>query len=304
MAASLVSRRRPAAQRSRAARVPRWLLLKFASAHYALSAVVALCCFLCASVHFDTDPRVDSRKLTGVLYLNPSWSSATDGGALRLYPFPHSAIDVSPIDERLVLFDSSRMLHRVLPSKLRRVCISVWWWQEQRQWQVQQQQRNERDGFTTPFAVQQAATLRHLLPGATPSQLQCLSHLLSPSYYPHFAKLAMQHEWFQSVEQSHPDSHERQLMLFNHLDECDMIERALTPLLKQLGGANKAGDASDDMSQAWRSRLPLPWPVPPVLPPHCHLVHPSSVATPTAATSAAPPADISTEDMRLIEWLS
>ncbi len=65
------------------------------------------------------------RSLTALLYLNEGWQP-TDGGEIRLYPFPLAEVDVAPIFDRLVFFCSTEMLHRVMPSHNRRLCLSVW----------------------------------------------------------------------------------------------------------------------------------------------------------------------------------
>ena len=50
----------------------------------------------------------------------------SDGGELRLFPFPLAPINVPPVFDRLAIFNSTEMLHRVLPSNATRVCLSVW----------------------------------------------------------------------------------------------------------------------------------------------------------------------------------
>ena len=79
----------------------------------------------CFPLHFDTAQGVDGRRVTAILYLNPGWAPA-HGGQLRLYPFPAAHVDVAPLLDRLVLFSSQRMLHRVLPSGAPRCCATTW----------------------------------------------------------------------------------------------------------------------------------------------------------------------------------
>ena len=121
-------------------------------------------CFPC---HFDSDEALDGRRVTAIFYLNPrcqpnpsrlcalvkrcahspsdppassiilfclsnhyvlySWKQG-EGGELRLYPFPRRPpVDITPIADRLVLFASTRMLHRVLPSTAaNRSCFTIW----------------------------------------------------------------------------------------------------------------------------------------------------------------------------------
>jgi len=78
-------------------------------------------------MHFDTDAAIDGRKITAIWYLNAEWLPEF-GGELRLCPFfPGSRpIDIAPINDRLVLFPSHRMLHRVLPSARERFCATIW----------------------------------------------------------------------------------------------------------------------------------------------------------------------------------
>ena len=151
-------------------------------------------------MHFDTDRKVDSRRLTAILYLNPSWSSSIDGGSLRLYPFPHAPISISPIHDRLVLFDSARMLHRVVPTRSKeRVCITVWFWQEDSEWRATPKPCSS----TTEFTHQRDSALSSIFSDASPTELYTLTHLLSSAYLPHLTKLYHTHEWFTSLEESH-----------------------------------------------------------------------------------------------------
>ena len=79
-------------------------------------------------IHTDSEEGLDARRVTAVFYLNKGWRPA-DGGALRLYPFPSAPpLDVEPLDGRLVLFSSTRLHHRVLPSAkgTRRYCFTSW----------------------------------------------------------------------------------------------------------------------------------------------------------------------------------
>ena len=296
----------------------------------------------CFPLHFDTSPSVDARKLTAVIYLNPTWQSAgtgvqapalkaaqsveqmaavapadssnaartsepvssdvahpSDGGELRLYPFPHGAVDISPIDERVVLFDSHRMLHRVLPSARPRVCVSLWFSQDAQEGQAQKQQRAEDDAR---FAAQQEQALRSIWPNASAQSVIALQTLLSERLRVHWAKLFLRDAWFTSIEESHSDSVERQHLLVRHLDDTDQIERALQPLLKQVPAeathaSQPARHSDDDFRQPWQRVLPLPWSVPPQLPPFC-----SFVDQPAESHVAPAPAIKQEQPSRLVTW--
>ena len=77
-------------------------------------------------MHHDAAGWPDSRMLSAILYLNADWK-AGDGGELRLYPFPFDSLDVQPLDDRLVIFGSESMLHRVLALHAhRRQAGGVW----------------------------------------------------------------------------------------------------------------------------------------------------------------------------------
>jgi hypothetical protein len=87
-------------------------------------------------------PGIYDRKLTMILYLNqPTWDSKTaDGencdGNLRCYmntepndytgKTAKSVINIEPIGGRLVVFDSQRVLHSVLPTSQRRIALTSW----------------------------------------------------------------------------------------------------------------------------------------------------------------------------------
>jgi SM-20-related protein len=67
------------------------------------------------------------RILSCVLYLNENWKPE-DGGELRFYPDGNGAEfeDVLPQGGRLVVFQSGRFAHEVLPAKRERISIAGW----------------------------------------------------------------------------------------------------------------------------------------------------------------------------------
>lgn len=75
--------------------------------------------------HYDNPGPPNNRKLTVVLYLNSSWLEG-DGGEIVLCPFLSKSIVIPPLHRRAVFFYSDRILHRVLPSKVKRVCFTMW----------------------------------------------------------------------------------------------------------------------------------------------------------------------------------
>ena len=76
----------------------------------------------------------DVRKLTVILYLNPSYEEK-DGGQLRLYLANEAIVDLFPIGGRLVMFWSDEIPHEVLPTapdahkyneSLDRYALTIW----------------------------------------------------------------------------------------------------------------------------------------------------------------------------------
>ena len=80
----------------------------------------------CFPMHYDTSSSFSRRAVTMLIYLNDEWSKDVDGGELRIYPFPFAHVDVSPKAGTAALFAATETLHRVMPSKRRRLCLSVW----------------------------------------------------------------------------------------------------------------------------------------------------------------------------------
>uniref|UniRef100_K3X985 Fe2OG dioxygenase domain-containing protein n=1 Tax=Globisporangium ultimum (strain ATCC 200006 / CBS 805.95 / DAOM BR144) TaxID=431595 RepID=K3X985_GLOUD len=79
-------------------------------------------CFPC---HYDNPGKPNRRKLTCLLYLNDKWTKG-DGGEVQLTPFLQAPVTVAPKMDRMVIFMSDWMLHRVLPSRAERYCLTIW----------------------------------------------------------------------------------------------------------------------------------------------------------------------------------
>lgn len=83
--------------------------------------------------HYDNTGKPNKRKLTLIIYLNLNYKSIY-GGQLELLPFLNNKpIIIKPLFDRLVIFKSDLMLHRVLPvnvnnniKKFNRLCFSNW----------------------------------------------------------------------------------------------------------------------------------------------------------------------------------
>jgi len=79
----------------------------------------------CFPLHFDNVGRPNKRSLTCAVYLNPEWKLG-HGGELQLFPFLERADNIQPLMDRLVIFRSDLMLHRVLPALKERFCFTIW----------------------------------------------------------------------------------------------------------------------------------------------------------------------------------
>ncbi|CAB1120253.1 unnamed protein product [Ectocarpus sp. CCAP 1310/34] len=79
----------------------------------------------CFPLHYDNPGPPNKRALTCLLYLNPSWKEG-DGGEVCLTPFLQKEEAIAPLLDRLVIFRSDRVLHRVLPCNAERFMLTVW----------------------------------------------------------------------------------------------------------------------------------------------------------------------------------
>lgn len=79
----------------------------------------------CFPYHYDNPGPPNRRALTCLFYLNANWQEG-DGGEVELQPFLKEKVVISPLFGRLVVFESDKMLHRVLPSRVERICFTLW----------------------------------------------------------------------------------------------------------------------------------------------------------------------------------
>lgn len=81
----------------------------------------------CFPFHYDNPGPDNKRKITFLVYLNEFWEEG-DGGEIQLMPFLLSSQPetIAPLFNRVVIFYSDKMLHRVLPSFKERMCFTIW----------------------------------------------------------------------------------------------------------------------------------------------------------------------------------
>lgn len=152
----------------------------------------------CFPLHFDSDPALDGRVATALLYLNPDWAPR-DGGELRLLPFPRDPVDVEPVFDRLVVFSSRDMLHRVLPSAALRLCLTLWF-----------------------YASDGGGDRRAATAAAPPA-----GSLADPETRRLAARFRYRDAWAASIEESHDPSPSRDAALANHWADVARIEKVL-----------------------------------------------------------------------------
>jgi len=161
----------------------------------------------CFPIHPDSDFKTDQRHISCIVYLNKNWKQG-DGGELRLYPFPYAHIDIEPLFNRMVLFSSSLMLHRVLPSQAERFAFTIW--------------------------LSGPGERLIDLPFTGDRESDAWAYVLSPKNRKHVARLIYSEEWAESIEESH---HNPRRLVEDHWKSVQIIVNAFRshlPLISQL----------------------------------------------------------------------
>lgn len=168
-------------------------------------------CFPC---HFDTS-GADGRQVTAILYLNKNWNSDANGGHLQLFPCPLPVKNIEPIENRLVIFSSYDMLHRVCPTSMERYCLTLWLYGEP----------PTLSRFV--YDVNKDTTANNLLD----FEKQALQVLFNPPFRKYFIKWIYRNDWAKSISDSHPDTEETRNAILNHWADVTKIETILQSLL-------------------------------------------------------------------------
>ena len=141
------------------------------------------------------------------------------GGQLQLLPCPLAPVEVEPLFDRLVLFSSMDMLHRVMPSQgPARLCLTLWFY------------ASDRDDLPAPANSSPPASTA----GDAPA-LQALRLLLRPDFRHLFARYVYAREWALSIEQSHEPSDSRANYLRVHWHDVAAIRLAALSRLEGAG---------------------------------------------------------------------
>lgn len=174
----------------------------------------------CFPIHYDSDPSVDSRFLTCILYLNDRQD--IQGGELELYPQDSDPVQIDALFNRMVLFKSQSMAHRVLPSYSERFCLTLWC-------------------SASPVGVHKGARheknirdmIQMVVSESDEHKKQRLKRNLieQPSIRRHLLKFRHRENWRKSIEESHDPSQENNRILELFDQEIKTIERVLGPIL-------------------------------------------------------------------------
>lgn len=171
----------------------------------------------CFPIHFDSDPLVDSRRITAILYLNDDNKiDEFKGGELRLYPLLTPPIDIIPKYNRLVLFSSCFMLHRTLPTIHQRYALNMW---------LHIHRTNDGDNVDVKE-----------------SQMNPYQYLLQEKYLKCIAKLLYDDEWTQSIIDSHGNETDIEWLIDTHKNDVKICKNVLSSL-------EIAKDAYDKLEQ-------------------------------------------------------
>lgn len=158
----------------------------------------------CFPIHFDSDPLIDLRRITAILYLNNK--TEIDGGELRLYPLLSPPIDIIPKYNRLVLFSSCFMLHRTLTSMQPRYALNFWLHIESNK--VDFKDDNLMDN----------------------NSINPYQYLLQSKYLKCIAKLLYDDEWTQSIIDSHRHENDVKWLIDAHKNDVKICKNVLSSL--------------------------------------------------------------------------
>lgn len=153
----------------------------------------------CFPIHYDTDGAYDTRRLSCILYLNTS-----EGGELVLYPHGKRRIIVEPRLNRLAIFRSDSVAHRVLPCFSKRYCLTIWCSGNRQDTTVDEFEKEKLHILVNALRNMSGKEERQTIRNAIEEQ-PIVRRLLT--------KFALEDEWRQSLLESHAPSPARDALL-------------------------------------------------------------------------------------------
>ena len=166
----------------------------------------------CFPIHYDTDGTYDSRKLTCILYLN---EAPVEGGDLVLYPYGGPRMCVEPRLNRLAIFRSDTVAHRVLPCFSERYCLTIWCSEPPRDQPVDESGEKE--------VLHTLVNALHAVTGEKEKRALRQAIEERPLVRKLLTKYALEDEWRQSLIESHDPSTERDALLQSFEGEMERI---------------------------------------------------------------------------------
>ena len=202
----------------------------------------------CFPLHFDSDARVDGRRVTVLTYLNPDWRDG-DGGELILYPFPLRApVKIEPKMGRVVLFSAANMLHSVEPSvgPRDRLCFTQWFFA-----------RNGDASLSLPSVETGGAAATAGNNDTDDDAWAQARALCRPELRRHLAKAVFAEAWEASIRNAHPPSAAREDALATHAREAATIARALAGRYPE--GVRLVARVAESGTEREKERLGVTW---------------------------------------------
>jgi len=165
----------------------------------------------CFPIHYDTDGTYDSRKLSCILYLN---EAKVDGGELVMYPYGKPRILVEPRLNRLAIFRSDTVAHRVLPCFSERYCLTIWCSEPARDTHIDEFEKEKLHILVNALHAVSGDEERQAVRQAIEEQ---------PIVRKLLTKYALEDEWRQSLLESHDPSPARDVLLQSFDTELESI---------------------------------------------------------------------------------
>ncbi len=165
----------------------------------------------CFPIHYDTDGTYDTRKLTCILYLN---EAPVDGGELVLYPYGKQRMIVEPRLNRIAIFRSDTVAHRVLPCFSERYCLTIWCSEPPRDTSVDEFEKEKLHVLVNAL---------HAVSGDGEKQAIRRAIEEQPIVRKLLTKYALEGEWRQSLLESHAPSPERDALLQSFDNELESV---------------------------------------------------------------------------------
>ena len=204
----------------------------------------------CFPLHFDSDARVDGRRVTVLTYLNPDWRDG-DGGELILYPFPLRApVKIEPKMGRVVLFSAANMLHSVEPSvgPRDRLCFTQWFF-------ARNEEASASSRASPSFGT--AGTETAVNDDNSDDAWAQARALCRPELRRHLAKAVFAETWEASIRNAHPPSAARADALETHAREVATIARALAGRYPE--GVRLVARVAESGTEQEKERLGVTW---------------------------------------------